>query len=780
MNYVEHLNLFGVDAKEIPCIKGSGAPTTSTVGAVGCLYMDTQTGEVYKCTAENDGAYTWVAFAGGAGAFGCVWSSAEKCNFDTKNKTFFIPSWSRVICGDSALLTGITDYRGLTLDLSANQHGYITFNKATLAFEVKPYTTTEFANDEIPICAYGNYGADYVASISEITVDGVTSIADKSVTDSKMADGAVATNKIADGAVTLDKRTIAGSFAVLWGKDRLPEFNTTEKTLMIPTYSRIMVGSKVYTAGLTSPSDVVLDLSGAQHGYVCYDTVTGIFTVYPYTQTTGVPETSLLFASYGEYGKFVHMACSYKIDGNLFGIDVSDTDIADNSVTTSKLADSAVTLAKRTDAGSYGIVWSKYGVLEFNTTQKTLTIPIYVEFTLGAKKYGLGNATPSVVDLSGAENGTVMFNTATSAFVIYGTENYNARPETLILVATYTNYGATVSTASVYKIDGNLFGIVTDNELEIPDGYITDKMLAPKLLQTQLGRCPKYTFTDMSALGINGWSDICIIGDNLWILFPSTDEEHNATDGTIKIVNKDTLETVKTITHNFGHVNTCDYCKETDSLIVGNLPGSSAYPAALYIFYNVSDWVNSDSLSFDTVDKTIIDMRSAFPAATAAACSWGETNFAYNNIVYVSFNYDKQFAKIVLGMGTNQLTNGTYAAADNDKFNGTYKVLQESTFEPMGSGDEVIQGATFYNGQMLTANGDEWTARASRWGFDINGNIQRELIEFPIYNANGEKNSQYKCYTEGIAVDEETGYVYQGIFSGQLYAIRFYLIKYKL
>lgn len=60
MNYVEHLNLFGVEAMQIPCIRGNGAPTTATEGAVGCMYMDENSGEMYKCTAVNDGVYTWV------------------------------------------------------------------------------------------------------------------------------------------------------------------------------------------------------------------------------------------------------------------------------------------------------------------------------------------------------------------------------------------------------------------------------------------------------------------------------------------------------------------------------------------------------------------------------------------------------------------------------------------------------------------------------------------------------------------------------------------------
>lgn len=61
MNYVESFNLFGIEAKEIPCIKGSGAPTTATAGAVGLLYMNTDNGDMYKCIAVTGSVYTWVA-----------------------------------------------------------------------------------------------------------------------------------------------------------------------------------------------------------------------------------------------------------------------------------------------------------------------------------------------------------------------------------------------------------------------------------------------------------------------------------------------------------------------------------------------------------------------------------------------------------------------------------------------------------------------------------------------------------------------------------------------
>jgi hypothetical protein len=59
MNYITHFNIFGVDAQQIPCHTGSGAPTIKTEGDVGCLYMDIISGKIYKCTAASNGNYTW-------------------------------------------------------------------------------------------------------------------------------------------------------------------------------------------------------------------------------------------------------------------------------------------------------------------------------------------------------------------------------------------------------------------------------------------------------------------------------------------------------------------------------------------------------------------------------------------------------------------------------------------------------------------------------------------------------------------------------------------------
>ena len=70
LNYKDYIDLFGTKVKLIPNITGKGAPTSSTEGAVGCLYMDTNNGNLYKCTAVTNGVHRWVAVAEGGGGSG--------------------------------------------------------------------------------------------------------------------------------------------------------------------------------------------------------------------------------------------------------------------------------------------------------------------------------------------------------------------------------------------------------------------------------------------------------------------------------------------------------------------------------------------------------------------------------------------------------------------------------------------------------------------------------------------------------------------------------------
>ena len=88
MEHVESFDLFGAEVRQLPCRRGTGAPTASTIAAVGDLYMDTNNGELYKCTAVAEGVYTWVPVGTGSGgdSIVCEASGSTISITDSTNK----------------------------------------------------------------------------------------------------------------------------------------------------------------------------------------------------------------------------------------------------------------------------------------------------------------------------------------------------------------------------------------------------------------------------------------------------------------------------------------------------------------------------------------------------------------------------------------------------------------------------------------------------------------------------------------------------------------------
>lgn len=74
-----------VRARRIPCIVDSGNPndladyTAEGEAAIGLLYMNEDTGDLYKCTAFTDGAYVWEPVGGGS----CVLTGSGAPNAST-------------------------------------------------------------------------------------------------------------------------------------------------------------------------------------------------------------------------------------------------------------------------------------------------------------------------------------------------------------------------------------------------------------------------------------------------------------------------------------------------------------------------------------------------------------------------------------------------------------------------------------------------------------------------------------------------------------------------
>ena len=69
INQVEYFDILGTKVRQNSCMTGSGVPSSTLTALVGMLYMDTESGEVYKCTSSNDSGTTW-AIMGGASTGG--------------------------------------------------------------------------------------------------------------------------------------------------------------------------------------------------------------------------------------------------------------------------------------------------------------------------------------------------------------------------------------------------------------------------------------------------------------------------------------------------------------------------------------------------------------------------------------------------------------------------------------------------------------------------------------------------------------------------------------
>lgn len=123
------------EAYNVGTITGSGAPASSTVGAVGALYMDETNGAFYKCTAVENGAYTWVPLFSSAARIGEVTLSASK--------------WA----GSGNLFSQVVNVEGVTpnsqVDLTPDVQQLAVFYEKDLTF------VTENENGVVTVYAIG-------------------------------------------------------------------------------------------------------------------------------------------------------------------------------------------------------------------------------------------------------------------------------------------------------------------------------------------------------------------------------------------------------------------------------------------------------------------------------------------------------------------------------------------------------------------------------------------------------------------------------------------------
>ena len=257
------------------------------------------------------------------------------------------------------------------------------------------------------------------------------------------------------------------------------------------------------------------------------------------------------------------------------------------------------------------------------------------------------------------------------------------------------------------------------------------------------------------------WSDICFVGEELWAFEPSDVDGVNTTDGYIYMFDS-TLTFKRQLKHNFGHVNTVEYCEEIDSLILGNGSGYYGTDGEIYIIQGVSQWRGLP-------DNTLLDLVGGISGSLITTIQvgrtfgdkvnvcWGEDNNGLNNICYAISNNNQNVRKLLLGKGTNQFESGQFVSGRTDtQFNGTYKILGEWTHPVI----EVNQGSCYYNGYLWLAIGHDGLFIA-KFKLNPDGTITSTPKQEFFYEATG---TLIETASEGVTI--KNGMIYHAVKGG--------------
>lgn len=248
-----------------------------------------------------------------------------------------------------------------------------------------------------------------------------------------------------------------------------------------------------------------------------------------------------------------------------------------------------------------------------------------------------------------------------------------------------------------------------------------------------------------------------LVGDELWVFPVSNDEGTNFVKATRYKMDfeNNTATKVGSFNHNWGHVNSSAYNPLRDAIICGNGSGSYELMGQIFIFENASSF--KDRTEVNRSEAITIDVQEWGYKANVI---WGEYNMGRGDICYVITNDAQNIRKLQLGMGSNNLGNGTMLSDKTDyQFNGTYQVLGTWTLPRI----DVVQGSNYENGALYIGLGHN-TAWYTKNYLNDDGSVTYKTYKEKFYNADG---TQLYCNMQGITVTDK--YVIIGLQGGNLY-----------
>lgn len=231
-----------------------------------------------------------------------------------------------------------------------------------------------------------------------------------------------------------------------------------------------------------------------------------------------------------------------------------------------------------------------------------------------------------------------------------------------------------------------------------------------------------YLNTNFDGVWANG---ICMVHGLLFVWGGGDEENENYVKA--KAVNPATGEVAAEITHNFGHMNAMAYDERKDTLVFGNCSGSYTLAGKFYVYEGFYEAYNGGTTQFSISDCIEYDCAGVDGMSNEVQFNaiWGDFNRNGGGRYVILITNDNQIIRVIqLGMGTNDLGEGSYTATESTKYNGSYKVINKyiQYLAPVGdatgkSVEYCVQGASFYNGKIYVGIGH---GRYEYWIMNLN------------------------------------------------------------
>lgn len=688
MNYVKNFNFYGTDAKEIPCVTGSGAPQPTTQGAVGLLYMDTDNGKVYKCTAVTNEISTWELLVSGGGGGENIqsdWNQKDESAPDyIKNRTHYLAktlyySTPAMYADDTTLYDGYTLVACGWINVISSDVNLVEGKRYVFENE---YFTQEFV-----------YTPELTGDTKTFRVDNILENGDETHLTIGYMIGETTCGIGFDYYTKSQNPTY-----VREGEIKLYRFET------VPLDKEYLPGDVEYTNNKTNnwidPTD------------------------------DKYPTAKLVDSRFNECEK-------YTIDAYT---------AAQNAETLADDAKIAVDIVRERESMFAMITTSNANKipLVFDTSKKTLTIygdaNTYVRVN---KNLQYQFSSSQTIDLAYG-NGYIVFDFSTNKFVLKPNNASSKASDGQALIAVYSNYGQSVSSHMKYSIDGHIYGINLDpmretiepkyEWLNVGVQYWSDFFIHDDILYVFI----QSKYEDWSETADNAAGRIYLF-DLSDLSTPKLTLKHNF--GHCNTVHY-CEQTDKLLIGNLPGNDTY----KSALYIINNISGWKSLANNSFLDFNTIDKTIVDISGLKTIISTNDNIGNV--AACWGANNIDRYDVVWCSTNYNTHWFKLLLGTGVNDLSSLENGGGTYNEADENSFNGTFLMLEHYKFDiPNGANTEVIQGIDYANGKVYTANGHN---HMLGWAWDFSGGtVQRKTIKNTVQYPDG---SIYSAISEGFCI----------------------------